>query len=458
MKLFIFFLLSVLHLIPLSPIYSASMTQEEDIFIKLESENPLLPLYLNSFSATDSGFELTYINQLEKILQFDLNHNGMTYLVKPNSAHQLVLNQQNFNHSLTTLQWKKLGVYYAAFVEIKHKNLSLHLHSSQSATIKTLNQLALTGQLAQDRKIIHLLADTIHQALFNVEGIASTSLLFTVKKKGEASWLSDVWEADYDGGNARQITHAAGYCVSPVYIPSKTGFKSGSFLYVSYLNGQPKIFYASLQNGSSQRLSYLRGNQLMPAISNQRNQIAFISDVAGNPDLFLQQFDSEKGAQDKPWQIFSSHRAVQGTPTFSPDGKQLAFVSNKDGCARIYTMTIPITQASLKTTSTKLISKQSTESTAPAWAPDGTKLAYCAMTKGVRQIWIYDFAKNEEYQLTQSLGHKENPAWAPNSLHLVFNSTDHRDSELYLVNLNQPKPIKILTIPGEKHYPSWERR
>ena len=119
-------------------------------------------------------------------------------------------------------------------------------------------------------------------------------------------------------------------------------------------------------------------------------------------------------------------------------------------------MPIPSPGSRLKDLSPKLITKQSRESTAPAWSPDGTKLAYCASINGVRQIWVYDFAKGEEKQLTQGPGNKENPSWGPNSLHLIYNSTSSNDSELYLINLNQTQPQKISVGPGEKHYPNWE--
>ena len=119
-------------------------------------------------------------------------------------------------------------------------------------------------------------------------------------------------------------------------------------------------------------------------------------------------------------------------------------------------MPIPPPDARLKDIRLKLISKQGKESTAPCWSPDGLHLAYCASLNGVRQIWIYNFDRGTERQLTQGPGNKENPTWAPNSLHLVFNSTNHQESELYLINLNQPQSKKISSGLGEKHYPCWE--
>lgn len=275
-------------------------------------------------------------------------------------------------------------------------------------------------------------------------------------ERDSKNWISEVWEADYDGANARQVTSERSYCITPTYMPPKKGYSSGGFLYVSYQLGQPKIYLASLKDGKGHRLTYLKGNQLMPAISHQRDKIAFISDVTGNPDLFLQPFSPEKGAEEKPQQIFSAKQATQGTPTFSPDGKKIAFVSNKDGSPKIYTIDIPPPGTSLKNIQATLITKRNRENSAPAWSPDGTKIAYCARHGGDRQIWVYDFTTNQEKQITQGSGNKENPAWASNSLHLVYNSSDSNMSELYIINLNQNEAVQITGGLGEKRFPSWE--
>jgi TolB protein len=420
---------------------------EDAIFVQLETEISLFPLYMTKFSSEKSAFDSAYVDQLEDILRFDFSYNGTTHLLPRSQEHDAALANISKNSKL-------LRAHYVVLVKIDEKKLSARLYSLSNNTWKSIEDLDLTGTLSRDRKQIHLLADTIHKVLFQKEGVASTRILYSLKEREDKKFTSSIWEADYDGANRRKVT-GEGYCISPVYVPPKKGVSSGSLFYVSYLNGQPKIYYASLKDGVGHRLTSLRGNQLMPTISRQRDQVAFICDAAGNPDLFIQNFSPEEGLQEKPRQIFTSKQGVQGSPAFSPDGNRIAFVSNKDGSARLYVMDIPPPGARLQDLRPKLISKQCRENTAPAWSPDGTKLAYCAMIDKVRQIWIYDFEIGRERQLTQGPGHKENPAWAPNSLHLIFNTTG-TENELYLVNLNQPQAKKISSGKGEKHYPSWE--
>ncbi len=438
---------------------NAKPQEDEQIVVKLATESQLLPIYASSFIDNHSGFDPVYVKQLEQVLSFDLNHNGMTYTIPHSSDRDVLANGGAFDSLGSSSSWKTLNIYYVVKGRLTDKKLDIRMLAVNSNSTKSVDGISLTGNLGQDRRKIHQLADTIHKALFGTDGIASTKLLYTLRTQVPGNkWLSDVWEADYDGANARQVTHGMGYCVTPTYIPPKAGFMPGSFFFVSYKTGQSKLYLANLQDGISRRFNTLRGNQMMPVVSRQRDKVAFITDYTGNPDLFLQGFSPEAGAMGKPQQIYATHQATQGTPTFSPDGKEIAFVSNKDGSPRIYVMDIPSPGMKLKEIKAKLISKQNRESSAPSWSPDGTKIAYCSMTGGARQIWIYDVVKGKERQLTQGAGNKENPTWAPNSLHLLFNSTGPDGSELFLINLNQPNAQKISSGPGEKRFPAWEPR
>ncbi len=448
-------------MLALSSTVQAASEESDPIIVKLSTASQLMPLYLGHFNNDQGSISDEHAEKLQKILEFDLGHNGMTYLVPRTSPREAVVAKIINPSNLPTLtQLKTLDAYFVVRVDITDRKLSATLLAPNSQTSKKVEGIQLSENLKEDRRQIHILADQIHKALFGTDGVATTKFLYTVKLQDPSTkkWIADVWEADYDGGNPRQLTKGMGYCVTPAYVPPKPGYASGSFFYVSYLIGQPKIYMASLKNGEGQRFTPLKGNQLMPAITRQRDRVAFICDVTGNPDLFIQDFSTEKGALGKPRQIFATHLATQGTPTFSPDGKRIAFVSNKDGSPKVYMMDIPAEGVLLKDIKAKLLTKHTKEGTCPCWSPDGTKVAYSAMSNGARQIWVYDLEKNEDRQLTQGGGNKENPTWAPNSLHLIFNSTGNDTSELYLINLNQPDAVKISSGVGEKRFPSWEPR
>ena len=443
---------------------SVLRAQEQDIFVQLDSAVELIPMYVGPIEAQDTTATSDYLEKLRQVLLFDLNHNGATRTISEKEANALpsLKDQGNFDAELDFKNLKADGVLYIIKLALKGTEIRAKVISINAQTGNTVDRIAITGDLPKDRVKVHMLADAIHKILFGKPGIASCRILYTVKKKvsvpkQETKWVAEVNLSDYDGANTKQLTQDNSLTQSPLFIPPTTpGGPIPGFIYVSYKIGQPKIYEVSFVNGIVRRVSILKANQVTPALTRDGGAIAFACDVSGRADIFLQPMP--KGTEDNPKarQIFTAKGVANASPSFSPDGKQIAFVSDKDGSPKVYVMKIPPVDAKLTDIKLQLISKRNRENSAPAWSPDGKKLAYCARNSGERQIWIYDFETGIERQLTKGKAIKENPAWAADSLHLLFNATDDSGTNIYLINLNQPDAVKITSGPGDKLYPSWE--
>lgn len=406
--------------------------EEKELIIPLATRHFLSTVSVTPFIT--SQFADAYLGTLHEILLFDLNHNGSCYVDE------------------------KEGADFKVEIDMQGKSFTV-LISSKSGIAKTFGSYNLSGYLASDRRVMHSIADELTQVITGKQGIASARILYALQLPEKTpdcyEYKSEIWEADYDGANLRQVTQEGSYCINPVFLPNKGEFTANKFLYVNYKKGQPKIYISSFNQPKGDPLVTLRGNQLLPAISSKGDMIAFISDASGHADLFVQCFDKNQGLFGKPIQAYSFPRSVQASPTFRPDGKKIAFVSDKDGTPRIFIIDTPIPGRENKPRPLCL-TKNFPHNTCPAWSPDGTKLAYSAMIDGTRQIMIYDFLTQEEIQLTTGKVHKENPCWAPNSLHLIYNSVDPSSSELFIINIKQKESLQITKGPGKKHYPAWE--
>lgn len=433
----------------------SSLFANEEIEVNLSTKQLLYPAYLSKVFNEQSNLDDSYLEKLFQVLKFDLNSNGFMNLSENN--HQKEFKISHFDEEIAFDQkfWKSQKAAFVIKPEVNKNSLKISVYNVNNNLLKAFSDIELTGNLTKDRLKLHSLCDNISEIIFGKKGIASSKILYSIRSKNsETKWQSEIWLCDSDGYNTKKISVKNSYFVHPLFIPNSA---SNDYIYVSYINGQPKLYRSSINNpNQSAQLVKLRGNQLLPTLSIDGTKLAFISDAAGSPDIFLQHFDHNSLILGKPIQLFAFPRSTCASPSFSPDGTKLAFVSDKDGAPRIYVIKIPENLYSRKRPIAHLITKKNRQNVTPSWSKDGKKLAYSAKTDNVRQIWIYDFEKDEEWQLTMGPKNKENPIWSKNSIHLIYNTEDANEAELYLTNINQKKSIKITNGEGRKRFPSFE--
>ncbi len=421
------------------------LVSAEEIEVHLATRSSLVPIYLSEFQTEDPDWRGA--DEMRRVLEEDLNRSGSaTVVAKEYELEEALRFPAPRNHFDVAL-WKRKSIPFCIAAQVVKGQLEIEAFNIEKESSKKYPLIPL------NRGAIHKLADAIQKDFFGKEGISSLHLLYTVREKNPSSkgldWLSEIWVCDSDGANAVQVTRENSYCLSPYFLPHS----NQAFFYTSEKSGQSKIYRATLAKPKGELMVDLRGNQALAAMSLDGMHMAFITDVAGRPDLFIQTFDSMGKMVGKARQLFSAPRATQASPTFSPDGKKVAFVSDKDGPPRIYLLDV-LDPKSTKRVRPQLLTKKNRENTSPSWSSDGTKLAYSAKVDGVRQIWIYDFITGEERPLTQGPENKENPSWAPNSFHLVYNTEGDAHCNLYLIHLNGADPIQI----AKGRFASWQQK
>jgi TolB protein len=427
----------------------------EEWEVPLATRNPRATIYLTELHSPHKTPDERYFDTLRATLAFDLEASGSLQLLAPHISYETKIQWPDVKGSFHSLFWRQENVAYVCAIQVVQNRLELFAFDTMKETCKRYPEVPLTGNLEEDRRQIHRLADLLHKDLCGIEGIATLRILYTKRVQKEGKWLSEIWICDSDGANARRVLTEPGYCLSPGFFPPSVA--KDSFFYVSFRDGQSKIYRSKLNLSKGEPMLALRGNQALPSLDRNATQLAFITDIAGRPDLFVQRLNRKGEIVGKARQIYSAPRATQASPTFSPDGKTIAFVSDQDGPPRIYLLDLPLSKET-QSLKPRLITTRQRENTSPAWSPDGTKIAYSAKVDGIRQIWIYNLQTQEETPLTFGPENKENPSWAPDSLHLVYNTEGEESCELYLLSLRNPHPLRISKGTGQKRFPCWEMR
>jgi TolB protein len=258
------------------------------------------------------------LKELEKVIAYDFSNNGKTKLVSRSLDRDKTLSIALSKTANGLKSWKETGIPYGIKFFLEGKKLHVCALSIVANTIKSISEVSLTGNLIEDRRAIHKIADAVHLFLFNEPGIANSRILYSYHNRAcpESSQnISEIWECDWDGANARQVTKENTYCVTPVLLPRGPQGTKDMFLYVNYKTGQPKIYISAIDGSHNSKAVDIRGNQLLPAISSKRDQMAFICDASGRADLFVQSIEPFKWYR---WELLSSYFLIRDQPRHRP--------------------------------------------------------------------------------------------------------------------------------------------
>ena len=129
------------------------------------------------------------------------------------------------------------------------------------------------------------------------------------------------------------------------------------------------------------------------------------------------------------------------TPTWSPDGKKLAYVSFEEKRSQVFIQDLYTQQRELITSFPKI-------NGAPSWSPDGKELALVLSKDGQPEIYVLNIATKALKRVTKNRVIDTEPSWAPDGKSLIFTSDRGGRPQIYQVELTSGQ-TKRLTWEGE---------
>ncbi|HEY0101807.1 MAG TPA: S8 family serine peptidase, partial [Pyrinomonadaceae bacterium] len=242
---------------------------------------------------------------------------------------------------------------------------------------------------------------------------------------------SDIFLMNPDGTGEVNLTNRQGSDYDPAWSPDG---KKIAFVTLRGFDGKTKIYVMNADGTNPQNLSYTSNEDSAPVWSPDGGQIAFVSFGVNFPSrIYLMNAD---GTGRRPL----SDMEYVGTPSWSPDGQHIIFTALGSSSE--------IWAARVDGSSVQRLTNNTWSEQMPAYSPDGKRIAFVSDRHGDiynNEIYVMNADGTNPVRLTNSPGWDGSPSWSPDGSKIIFDS--QRDgamtSKIYVMNADGTNQIRV---------------
>lgn len=336
---------------------------------------------------------------------------------------------------LDMLGWDRLGAQHLVRLEAEFPGSNIRIYW-RLFDVKH-NQQIDKGQVeyhrAYWRELAHDISNEIVYRLTGDPGIFRTKIAY-IKKISNG--VKEVFIADYDGANERQVTKTGSSCMSPEF--SRDGKE---IFFTSFMNGKADLFKVNVETGKIAKVAQFEGINAAPNLSPDGQKIAAMLSKDGDAEIYVLKTD---GSVIKR---LTTQRSIETGPCWSPDGERIVFASDRTGSPQLYIMDDDGVNE-------KRLTFRGRYNDSPCFNSRGDRIVFVSRgDNGLFNIASVDPA-GREYRLLTDIGTNENPHFSPDGKHVLFSSTRLGGSDLYTMN-SDGRDQRRLTRSGAITNPTW---
>jgi Tol biopolymer transport system component/DNA-binding winged helix-turn-helix (wHTH) protein len=175
-------------------------------------------------------------------------------------------------------------------------------------------------------------------------------------------------------------------------------------------------------------------------ISHSTGRLAYVREVF-DPNIWRVQIGPDGKAARPPESLISSTR-VDFNPQFSPDGKQIAFASNRSGSMEIWVADSDGANAR------PLTSFGGAQTGCPRWSPDGERIVFQSQVDGQLDIWLVTAVGGLAERVTSAPNNDNVPSWSRDGRWIYFHSNRTGESQVWKARTDGSGAVQVTRHGG----------
>ncbi len=378
---------------------------------------------------------------IPKVIADDL---GMTSLFDtiPSEAYlEKILPEHFAGRNLSFPDWKLIGAEAVVIgkVESRGDQVTVEMRLYDSTMGKMMAGRRYTGPARRVPMIAHKFANEILYAFTGVRGVFDTEIAFSATPgRGKDK---EIYVVGLDGQDPRRVTDNRSFNLFPRWSPD-----GNALAYTSFRTGVPVIYLRNLQDGT-ERAMVKFGNSKSPGCFSPGGESLYVSvSVEGNSDIYRVRLNNS--AVEKVVEGWG----IEVSPSLSPDGKKIAFVSNRSGSPQVYVRDLAASSGEHR------ISHAGGYSTSPSWSPTGERIAFTSQGGGKFSIYAVNPDGSNQQLLVSGDGDCTDPSYSPDGRYVVYTFQKKGYSELRIVSADGRWGKRLFSGPSGVGSPAWSPR